>query len=173
VANKPTNHDLALWEANQARPCNRCGVTKPFSDFHPSTRSRLGVNPACKVCHNADSYKYQKKRRAEGREARSKRDSGAYIRNLREKAIEILGGSCLDCGFADSRALQFDHKTPIGKQRPSLSSLYCAIIRGENPGVVIRCANCHVIKTRRNGDYSKTTIKKKESTEFQIKFCFD
>ena len=58
---------------------------------------------------------------------------------------------CIDCGFSDPRALQFDHVRGTKHKNVSL------LIRGKNKALLtlkneidkceIRCANCHSIKT--------------------------
>lgn len=66
---------------------------------------------------------------------------------------------CMDCGFDDPRALQWDHLDPKDK-------LGCVSGRGnwtatwvEMEKCVIRCANCHAIRTHDEGhtlhDYYK------------------
>ena len=39
-----------------------------------------------------------------------------YRRRLRADAIAAMGGACESCGFADHRALEFDHRTPLYRQ---------------------------------------------------------
>lgn len=71
-------------------------------------------------------------------------------REYRLCAIKALGGKCVQCGFSNPLALEFDYKLCRGK-RPERAihgaKLYCAVIRGENPGVQLLCCNCHAIKT--------------------------
>ena len=69
-------------------------------------------------------------------------------RSLRLELITELGGKCIDCGISDTRVLEFDHV--IGNKlrdvcHAALSSVEFA--RAEAAKCVLRCANCHRIKT--------------------------
>ena len=80
-------------------------------------------------------------------------------------AIQKLGGKCVKCGFADERALQFDHVNAADrKSQLHGSQLYRAIVRGGKHGVQLLCANCHSIKTKVNGEYGKGRPGTKKST---------
>lgn len=76
-------------------------------------------------------------------------------RSRRVSAIAILGGKCLHCGYADERALQFDHKTPVRRKSNTtrnhggclLPTEFRAIINRETHDIQLLCANCHAIKT--------------------------
>lgn len=77
-------------------------------------------------------------------------------------AIERLGGRCEQCGIQDEEVLQCDHKTPVLRNRSdrergfaSSSTSYREILRLETPHAVfsLLCANCHIKKTRSNGEY--------------------
>ncbi len=76
---------------------------------------------------------------------------------LRKEALEALGGKCVRCGFSDSDALQIDHiyGTENGtRELRKTRSKYLAILRGavDRTELQVLCANCHMIKTRRNRD---------------------
>lgn len=63
-------------------------------------------------------------------------------------AIHLLGGACQSCGFADHRALEFDHRNGDGARRRAAGE------RGPTHRWVeqrpedfqVLCANCHRIK---------------------------
>lgn len=86
---------------------------------------------------------------------------GDRIRNiewrfeLREKAINKLGGKCCKCGYYDHRALQIDHINGGGsKELKSMSrSTYLnKIIKGETKAYQLLCANCNWIKRYENNE---------------------
>lgn len=59
---------------------------------------------------------------------------------------------CVDCGTADPRVLEFDHRDPVEK-RAAVSWLATvgfsvATVRAEVAKCEVRCANCHQIRTR-------------------------
>lgn len=80
----------------------------------------------------------------------------AYYRASRLKAIELLGGECVRCGFADVRILQFDHvkgdghkdrqRTPGGGSRGDTDRAWRAILKGEREKYQLLCPNCNCIK---------------------------
>jgi hypothetical protein len=91
-----------------------------------------------------------------GRVKRKSRDplyQREYLRRMRASAVEILGGVCRRCGFADSRALQIDHVNGGGskerKNRPFTGSFHRVVIKSvlkkENKYQLL-CANCNWIK---------------------------
>lgn len=76
-----------------------------------------------------------------------------YSRECRLKAINICGGKCVDCGNSDIRVLEFDHILPILRKKTGIktgSSLISRILTNKEDlsNLVIRCSNCHTIKTK-------------------------
>ncbi len=66
--------------------------------------------------------------------------------------LRLLGGACVDCGYnGHPQALDFDHQDPtektagVGQLLSNASSWECVLAEAEK--CVIRCANCHRIKT--------------------------
>lgn len=63
---------------------------------------------------------------------------------------------CVDCGYKqDHRALQFDHIIETEKTRTVASCCFASwdVIKREIAKCVIRCANCHAIKTHERKQY--------------------
>lgn len=59
---------------------------------------------------------------------------------------------CVDCGLRDVRVLEFDHRDPEAK-RAEISVLAAtgyslAAVQAEVRLCDVRCANCHIIRTR-------------------------
>lgn len=76
-----------------------------------------------------------------------------YRAKLRLKAIELLGGKCVECGFSDWRAMQIDHINGGGhkerKAAKSPSDYYKNIVASVEQGLneyQLLCANCNQIK---------------------------
>lgn len=69
------------------------------------------------------------------------------------KAIEMLGGMCASCGYAENmHALTIDHVKPLLRSERGEKTggdVYRLIANGFTPleGLQILCANCHMIKT--------------------------
>lgn len=99
-----------------------------------------------------------------------KLDLAAYERKrIRLKALEILGGKCIRCGFSDPRALQFDHIKGDGHtHREKVKSAlvrYQRIISGQDRHIYqVLCANCNWIKRDQNGEN-----KERKNVELRLK----
>lgn len=118
--------------------CDTCGVVR----VRPHTKQ-------CMSCYTRTRPKFDANKW--GREKRAQ---------LRELAIQALGGKCAHCGIIDSRVLQFDHDPPLGsgRKRPvQTASWFRKVIRGAIQGLQLLCANCHILKTRKNGEYWNVT----------------
>lgn len=69
--------------------------------------------------------------------------------------IEMFGGSCMECGFDNVRALHLDHITAIKRVSYSTrgadsgSGLWRKVATGKIPKELVQllCANCHAVKT--------------------------
>lgn len=99
--------------------CKTCGIDKPIDNFAKKTAH-------CKKCR------------------------AAYRKTLVDFIWEYKKQhACVDCGIADPRVLQFDHlrdKLYNIADMPRLRVTLQKII-DEIAKCVIRCANCHQIKT--------------------------
>jgi hypothetical protein len=76
----------------------------------------------------------------------------AYARQrlfeVKTKAMNMLGGKCVDCGITDVRVLQVNHKAGGGtKEKLFGGDMYRAIISGERKidDLDVRCANHNII----------------------------
>ena len=67
----------------------------------------------------------------------------AYVREILEKA------SCMDCGYKNWTALQFDHREPSLKsfEMSKMSGRSFGAVKAEVAKCDIVCANCHLIRT--------------------------
>lgn len=116
---------------------------------------------ACRACNRAYSNRYYHN---ESTEQRAKRLE--YSRNyLRErgraykiKLLERFGGACVDCGYAGHpAALEFDHVDPTVKEfeiGKGLTGKSWGALVAEASKCVIRCSNCHRIRTYLEGQSS-------------------
>ena len=71
-----------------------------------------------------------------------------YRRKQRLEVLDLLGGQCTECGFADKRALQIDHiGGGGGLERRDIggSGIHKRILDGVS-GYQLLCANCNWIK---------------------------
>jgi hypothetical protein len=77
-----------------------------------------------------------------------------HRRRTKARAIEMLGGKCSRCGFADERALRLCHRVPLQRRHQGLSKRalsstdsHRAVVHGEGKAFRLLCANCSVIAT--------------------------
>lgn len=61
--------------------------------------------------------------------------------------LQERGGACVDCGYDNPLALEFDHRDPMTKTRDVCACFSLASIRREAALCDVRCANCHRVKT--------------------------
>lgn len=122
-----------------------------------ATRSSL-----CKAHHREYVREHYRANKASYVEKAKKRNA-----EVKEKHREIImehlrGNPCVDCGNSDTEVLQFDHRDRSDKVS-EVSNLITGSTRrlmDEIEKCDIRCANCHVKRTRRqmgywhNGDVS-------------------
>lgn len=103
---------------------------------------------ACIQCHN-------------------ERFDNAYRRKIGRKlyatkmsqAIEKLGGKCVDCGYEDSRALEFDHVPERGVKVANVAEMVgLRIFWDEVAKCDLVCANCHAIRTNIRGQRTRARI---------------
>jgi len=90
------------------------------------------------------------------------KDNAAYRQcwaNIRQQAIDMLGGKCVKCGYdANIYALQIDHIHGDGakhRKEANYSSygLYKSVAQNGAQGKYqLLCANCNVIKKHQNGE---------------------
>ena len=112
-------------------------------------------------------------RERNARRAAARRQPGYVSREsqirARDRAMAIakMGGKCMHCGFDDARALQFDHIIPVlrrlngvSRNRAGSHDSYKEVLDMPRPAEKFQllCANCHVIKTKENGEYAGRSI---------------
>ena len=81
-----------------------------------------------------------------------------YARKLRAAVLAFLGGRCVQCGFADGRALQVDHINGGGRQDrlkygTSPAGYYRHILKDTTSKYQLLCANCNWIKRVEKQEY--------------------
>jgi hypothetical protein len=128
--------------------CSICKVSKDLSEFY---KKRNGLTHRCKDCEKSYQQLYYQKNR-------QKRIDVAKVNGIKQQqklrqyvANYLKNNPCIDCGESNILTLQFDHlkdkhfdisvklcsRRPIGIER----------LKEEISKCVVRCANCHQIKT--------------------------
>lgn len=99
-----------------------------------------------------------------------------YHVRLRNKALKILGGKCVDCGIEEieenSGLLDFDHIKRSSKKRRTESSSETfrrVVYRGATASDIIQllCPNCHRLKTIKESEFKNNgkTVEEKNSSD--------
>jgi hypothetical protein len=107
----------------------------------------------CRECQK-DNYRQTADRHGQN----VRRAARARLRRYRAVIFSALSGGCIDCGFDDVRALEFDHVR--GKKLANVSKLVrhgysLKLVQAEIAKCEVRCKNCHAIATadRRTSDW--------------------
>jgi len=84
----------------------------------------------------------------------------------KEKLFNLLGHTCVRCGFSDKRALHFDHINGDGNEDRALGitggSMY--LFYNKNPDLALKklqvlCSNCNWIKRYENREHGNPKVK--------------
>lgn len=132
--------------------CTKGSHDVPLDSFNKRSKSKDGLNAWCKDCLAT----YEKNRYNNGDKERKVKNHIASIERGRAYIWGVLLRSkCLDCGESDPRVLDFDHLIPSLK-RTNVVELFqnsVTTIQTEIDKCVIRCSNCHRIKTAEQFGY--------------------
>jgi hypothetical protein len=138
--------------SDESKQCCTCRESLPHAAFSRRAASRDGLQPRCKKCWR-DWYAVNKtqhiaavRERAALRIAENRRRLKEYLRSH----------PCVDCGQADLRVLDFDHRDRAEK-RGEISRLIYAVnwkrLQLEIALCDVRCSNCHRRRTAQQLGY--------------------
>jgi hypothetical protein len=139
------------------RRCGTCRAAKPLADFNRKSTRSDGLQETCRECNRAASRRYYRENRAHHIAVIRARTDAQREASQKFIAAYLLTHPCVDCGAADLRILDFDHRPDSGK-RDAVMQL---VRNGFSVGVIgeeiakcdVRCRNCHAIVTHeRIGD---------------------
>lgn len=99
----------------------------------------------CKICGR--EYQYERGKNHRKTVCNSCNTKIRRVRN-KSKAIELLGGKCVRCGYDNPLALTFHHKNPEDKEFAitSMMNKSWSAIQAEVEKCELLCANCHIIE---------------------------
>lgn len=128
------------------KTCISCKESKSLDMFHKNKSKKDGLQNECKECCKLRDKKYYDKYGSSKYVENSKKN---YERNKKfVRRYKQIFGKCIDCGIKDWRVLQFDH---INSKKYNISDMIYSnsinLIKQEIKKCVLRCANCHQIKT--------------------------
>lgn len=127
--------------------CPTCKQNKPVSEFGKHSKRKDGLQSTCKSCQSG----YGKARYQQSKLQYRLRDDALRARNQKAVRVYLESHPCVDCGETDSEVLTFDHVR--GKKLGNLSDMVkhswgLTTIFDEIAKCEVRCANCHLKKTR-------------------------
>lgn len=128
------------------KTCTDCSSVKLLSEFYFKDKNHTLVQSYCKDCARKRSAKYYG-RYGKQQHARRRRVYLEYLSRLDHIKAE---GGCVDCGNKDPRVLDFDHVTGVKWKAVSeiaRSGYAWKFVEDELRKCVIRCSNCHRIRT--------------------------
>jgi hypothetical protein len=126
--------------------CSRCGLLRPYSEFHRYNRGD-GYQRWCKQCRKTYDHDYcqRNKTRWAARKQAWNKTRMAWLRELKS------GKTCTDCGGSfPPEAMQWDHlpgTLKLGEISKRLRNRRRKLIFEELAKCELVCANCHAIRT--------------------------
>jgi hypothetical protein len=136
----------------RVKTCTRCGEMKPLDQFPPVRRSEPEkLQTWCRACFSAANKRNYWKN-PERERARHLVQTTRKREENRRRVIEyLLSHPCVDCGEKDIVVLQFDHLRDKSFNVSTMiaSGTSWVRIEAEIAKCVVRCANCHRLKTAR------------------------
>lgn len=130
----------------KTRKCSKCGIDKPFGDFHKNPGGPHGLSSQCKECRKEYKARNRDKIREKDREYQLKRVYG-ISKEEHDYLVESQEGICAGCGASSfnqkSYHLAVDHDHETGTIR-GLLCLKCNRILGlaqDNPDLLRKLAD--------------------------------
>jgi len=142
------------------KKCVTCGVFKSESEYawrHKLRRVKWGT---CKSCQSGQRAKWYQNNK-ESHKATVKKNRTTAKQAAREYIDNYLDSSaCVDCGESNPNVLEFDHVK--GKKKATISKMIregysIGAIQKELRKCVVRCANCHRIKTAKERGWFRSS----------------
>ena len=130
----------------QTKTCWQCQTVKSVDEFGRNKARKDGCQTECKQCRSSRHQKYYQKNKK-----KYHRYNAQHRQTNRDFIAAYLADKQCECGFSDSRALDFDHIDPTTKKKEiskMLNQCYSIeAIKAEIAKCRILCANCHRIHT--------------------------
>ena len=139
------------------KTCNGCKRELSLDEFNKNRTHHDGLQSRCRWCNNRATEKHYEENKQYYLDKQSRRIKtvGALGREYLMKYL--LEHPCVDCNNTDIEVLEFDHRDPKEKLHNVGSMAHAAYsvdaIKQEVLKCDVRCANCHVKKTRRQFGY--------------------
>ncbi|MFK4835641.1 hypothetical protein ACI3KY_07935 [Microbacterium sp. ZW T2_14] len=134
-----------------SKNCGSCGRAKPLDEFNRKASRPDGLQEVCRECNRRSSRAYYARNREHHvrviveRTAKRRAEAKAFL------VIYLRAHPCVDCGVADLRVLDFDHRPGADKRKDVMAMVKqgfsIAKLSEEIAKCDVRCRNCHAIAT--------------------------
>ncbi len=139
--------------------CKRCNETKNNTEFGFKNKEKGWLQAYCRLCNKTyqkEHYDNNKQDYIDKAAVANKRYRTATYKWIKSYVLE---NPCVDCGNNDFRVAHFDHVDRTTKSYEislGISKKYSiAKLQKEIDKCVVRCANCHSIRTAKQLGYYK------------------
>jgi hypothetical protein len=143
--------------------CLTCKQSKPLEEFPRRRASSDGLHALCRSCNSARARAYYAANRE--RHVRVIMARKAVQRRAALEAVgeHLLSHPCADCGEADIRVLDFDHREGVRKRAEVMKlaqdGYSVTVVMAEIAKCEVRCRNCHARVTyERMGDNWRSAL---------------
>ena len=139
------------------KTCSKCDDLKPETEFNFKNKAAGRRETICRACKKTIKDRHYQ---ANKQDYITKAKAGKNLQRKRNKRftdrVKALAG-CRDCGNRNPVVLDFDHleDKAIGISRAVAIPWSITRLKTEIRKCVVRCANCHRIKTHERARSSK------------------
>jgi hypothetical protein len=143
--------------------CSTCRRSLPFDAFNLRSASPDRRQAVCRECNATRSRRYYTENLDKHRRAVAAQVARTRAENLERIGAFLLEHPCVDCGEADLRVLDFDHREGTEKSAEVMKLAKAAYswarVMDEIAKCDVRCRNCHAKVTyERMGDTWRTAL---------------
>ena len=144
--------------------CASCDQTKPESEFARNKGRYDGLQTYCRPCRKQVDKRLYEKNPAK----QAERNRLTVLRNKRNIWQYLKEHPCVDCGIDNPVVLTFDHVR--GTKKYSIARMVDSCVSWETilaeiGKCVVRCFNCHMIKTAQERGWYKVRFALLEELE--------
>lgn len=114
--------------------------------------ARKAISDSLKLAHKEGRHRWSSEKRA------LPYSELPHQQRIRRRLLDAMGGKCVQCEFADWRALQIDHVNGDGRADPrryGSRNNYAKVVLADRDKYQLLCANCNWIKRYERGEHCR------------------
>ncbi|WP_350349273.1 hypothetical protein ABIQ69_04955 [Agromyces sp. G08B096] len=127
--------------------CSACQQSRPQADFNARRASADGLQNICRDCNRVKARAYYRAHREHHVRVIMARKAKIREATISRIAEYLLEHPCRDCGEADLRVLDFDHREGVRKTAEVMRLVQDGYawprVSAEIAKCDVRCRNCH------------------------------